>query len=77
MSDIAQIESVVRPFVQRELDKVIDRIEGAYNNPETPFEYYFGCAAEIVALRNLLKEVSSQKRAAIRTLAKEVAHAQK
>lgn len=73
--EAARIEGLLRPFVEKRIHDVLDRIDGAYNNPEASSDLFFGYAAELSALRGLLKDLNITQRNGVRALQKEVQHA--
>lgn len=74
--DSAQVETHLKPFLEKLERAIIARIIQAYRNPETSLETFHGLAAELSSIETIREEFRVARRVATRAQQKEIADAQ-
>ena len=74
--DVAAVEAHLRSFLDAAERNVIERIVGAYRNPQSDADSFYGMAGELSALYALRDELKSARRKAMAAQQKDLQDAQ-
>lgn len=74
--EAAKAEALMKPFVDKALEELLDKMEAQYNNPEATMDQFYGYVGELVALRSLKKTFNAKRRNGLAALKQETQHAE-
>lgn len=73
--EAAYIESVIRPFIQAGMEKIVNKMVTSFRGGKTDHDRLVGYAAQMTALQDLLYDLEGTQRQGIIASEKELSHA--
>jgi hypothetical protein len=71
-----QASAIVGPYVAEEIGRINEAMIARYRDPEATADGFYGYAAELTALRNLIERIESDRRRGVVALEQEVSDAE-